>query len=636
MNLSNGAAIALGAVALLAALAAGIWLRLKTTPFRPGPMPAGSSGHALSPIRAAVDPFRQGSDPDFEILRPEQVAAIYRQTGFNLAINFANVAVLAVVLAGKVNSAALALWCAAVLLVAGTGLWRWAGNRNRPVPDRVSKRTLRRMTYRAAVLASLWGGGFALFYGDAGTAGQLVLVALGMGMTSGGMLALAPAPGAAAAFASCVLVPGILRLVTTGSSGDLALAALCTMYACSMAATLAEVYDTFARNVLARRAQQDQAATIALLLNTYEEHASAWLWESDRDGLLLGSPARMEELLDVPHGTLIGRPIWAPGSAAGRLAEESNDLKEDVRIGRPFRDRVVSARRAGDGAVISLSLSGRRFADERWHGVGSDVTAREEAQRTLTAAMEAAAAGAQSKSQFLATMSHELRTPLNAILGFTELLTAGIGGQLSDRQRGYLADIHRSGGYLLSLINDVLDMSQADAGRLVLTEEVVDLSALAAAAVRLVAPQAATAGVQIELAIDPDLPRLRVDGRRLTQVLVNLLSNSVKFTPSGGRIDVAAGLRADGALVLSVADTGIGMAASDIPKALERFGQVDSRFEGTGLGLPVAKQLVELHGGTLAIESAIEKGTRVTITLPTSRVVLSPDAEHREPTPGAV
>ena len=616
--------IADGLVALATVLAAA-WVALKAVrDARRLPDP-GRNRHALAPIDAAIDPFRAGNDPAFAILRPEQVAAVQRQSGFNLAINIANAVVLVAVVGRTANTVVLAIWFFAVVSIALRGLARWMRNRDRPLPLAVSKRSLRRMTYYGALLGSLWGFGFALFYGSADAIGQIALCALGMGMAAGGTVAMAASPGAAAAFATSVLLPGIVRLLTTGKSGDVTLAALCTLYACSMAAMLTEVYDFFARNVLAHAAQREQAETIALLLNTYEEHASGWLWETDREGMMLSSPRRMEELLAAAPGSLAGRPLWSPVGAEPIDAEGWSELVTDFRAGRAFRERVVAVRRVSDGETIWLSLSGRLFADGVWHGVGTDVTESEAATRSLKAAMEAAEAGVQSKAQFLSTMSHELRTPLNAMLGFTELMQSGIAGALSAKQTAYLSDIHSSATFLLELVNEILDLSKADPGRLELVEEAVDIASIICEATRFVAPQASAGGILVDASADPQLPRVRADARRIKQILLNLLSNAVKFTPRGGKIEIRATLRPDGALELTVSDSGIGMAAADIPKALERFGQIDDRlerrYEGTGLGLPLASKLIELHGGTLEIDSRVGAGTRVIIVLPASRVI---------------
>jgi len=248
----------------------------------------------------------------------------------------------------------------------------------------------------------------------------------------------------------------------------------------------------------------------------------------------------------------------------------------------------------------------------------------------LRMALEAAATSSQAKSQFLATMSHELRTPLNAILGFSELIKAQALGPVGNpRYLEYAADIHESGSHLLSLINDVLDFTKADAGRLELHEEELDAGELLRDCLRLVALDAREAGIEITTNLPPAAPAMLADRRRLKQIALNLLSNAMKFTPSGGKIHVALAFDRDGA-AMTFADTGIGISAEEIPVALEAFGQVDNslsrKHDGTGLGLPLCRHLAEAHGGRLTIESALGQGTTVTVQLPAHRLRLAPAA----------
>jgi signal transduction histidine kinase len=243
----------------------------------------------------------------------------------------------------------------------------------------------------------------------------------------------------------------------------------------------------------------------------------------------------------------------------------------------------------------------------------------------LTRALEAAAAASQAKSQFLATMSHELRTPLNAVIGFSQILASEIFGPLGDaRYRDYSRTISESGTHLLNLINDVLDFSKSEAGKLELHEEPVDLTESAGHTMRIVSGQAQAGEVAMAFEPEAGLRPVLADPKRVKQILLNLLSNAIKFTPSGGKITVRAYRRGD-AIAVDVADTGIGIAADDVPIALERFGQVDRelarKHEGTGLGLPLSKRLMELHGGTLELKSAPGVGTTVTIIFPAGRVL---------------
>jgi len=252
---------------------------------------------------------------------------------------------------------------------------------------------------------------------------------------------------------------------------------------------------------------------------------------------------------------------------------------------------------------------------------------REAAQAELLKAREIAEQASRAKSDFLANMSHELRTPLNAIIGFSEVINTGMFGPLSVRYREYGGYVLNSGVHLLALINEILDLSRLEAGKLELQDQDVDLSFVVRDALRLVEAQAEKSKIHLSEAMRGDIPLIRGDERRLRQILINLLANAVKFTPEGGRVRVSI-FRRDAELAIEVSDTGIGMAPEHIPKALEPFGQIESKvsgkYEGTGLGLPLAKRLIELHGGTLTIESKPNAGTRVTVTVPPERIVARP------------
>ncbi len=228
----------------------------------------------------------------------------------------------------------------------------------------------------------------------------------------------------------------------------------------------------------------------------------------------------------------------------------------------------------------------------------------------------------RAKSEFLANMSHELRTPLNAILGFSEIIKDQLLGPAGQpKYVEYANDIHSSGRHLLEVISDILDLSKVEAGQVQLHEEPVALEPVITDCIRLIGARTRDTNIVTELA--PDLPLLRADMTKLKQVLLNLLSNAVKFTLPGGRIVVRARRNDRGGIVIVVADTGIGMRPEDIPKALEPFSQVDGsidrRHQGTGLGLPLAKSLCELHGGSLEIESEVGEGTMVIVTFPAER-----------------
>ena len=225
----------------------------------------------------------------------------------------------------------------------------------------------------------------------------------------------------------------------------------------------------------------------------------------------------------------------------------------------------------------------------------------------------------QHKSAFLASMSHELRTPLNAIIGFSEVLLAKFFGEINEKQEDYLNDIHTSGRHLLALINDVLDLSKVEAGRMELEPSTFDAPAALGDAMTLIRERAMKHGIALGLEVAPDVGPIDADERKFKQILLNLLSNAVKFTPDGGRVDVRA-RRADGALEVAVRDTGIGIAPEDQQAVFEEFRQVGNHYtskaEGTGLGLALTRRFVELHGGRIWLESAPGKGSTFFFTIP--------------------
>ena len=238
-----------------------------------------------------------------------------------------------------------------------------------------------------------------------------------------------------------------------------------------------------------------------------------------------------------------------------------------------------------------------------------------------------AEAASKAKSEFLAVMSHELRTPLNAILGFTEVMKLRLFGAIgSDRYGSYIEDIHQSAKHLLTIVTDILDLSKAEVGKLTLEESETDIIAIIDECLRLLREWAAEAGVRMSLdASQAEAPLIHGDGRLVKQVFLNVLGNAIKFTPAGGSVSVTQQIGADGNLRVAFRDTGIGIAAADIATVLEPFVQVESAFArkhgGAGLGLPLVKKIMELHGGSISLDSTLGAGTTVTLMFPARRVL---------------
>jgi len=324
---------------------------------------------------------------------------------------------------------------------------------------------------------------------------------------------------------------------------------------------------------------------------------------------------------------LIGKPLMefiAP-EFQKIVKERINNMIENGAVAAPMEQKLIRV----DGGIIYAESAATPIP---YQGEGailvvfSDVTERKYGEEKLRAAKKAADLATIAKSEFLATMSHELRTPLNAVIGLSETIMQQVFGPIGhDKYAEYAVDIHESGQHLLQLINDILDVSAIEAGKLELHEDNVKAVQVVEASIRLIRPRAESKKVSIRADISEDLPVLYADERRLKQILLNLLSNAVKFSPENNEIFIEVGLAENGSMVFVISDTGIGMDEKGLAKAMEPFGQIDStqarKFEGTGLGLPLSRSFTELHGGTLEIGSEKGKGTSVTVTFPKERIL---------------
>jgi PAS domain S-box-containing protein len=270
-------------------------------------------------------------------------------------------------------------------------------------------------------------------------------------------------------------------------------------------------------------------------------------------------------------------------------------------------------------------LAGRDGRASLHYAWAIDITERRRGEEALLRALDDAKIANRAKTEFLANMSHELRTPLNAIIGFSEVIVEETYGPVGhERYSEYIHDIHDSGEHLLAIINDILDLSRIEAGMTTLSEGEVDLIRLIDDSVRIAQGRADSGQIEVVWKRTAGLPHLICDDRLLKQVLLNILSNALKFTPEGGQVTITARLATDGGIRIMVSDSGIGIPADRLNDMVRPFTQIEDshvrRHEGAGLGLPLSKQFVELHGGSLDIESTVGQGTTVTIHLPAERV----------------
>jgi len=391
----------------------------------------------------------------------------------------------------------------------------------------------------------------------------------------------------------------------------------------------------------AERALRDSEQRLALAMEGTNEGIVDW--DPTTDHLVTGT--RLRRVMGVAQSEVTTMADWM--ALIHPEDREAYRAALDAALDGPhlrFQHEARLARPAADGGAQwirhrAIAVRGSSGHTVRFVGSVGDITQSRRTAEGLRAARNAAELANRAKSEFLANMSHELRTPLNAIIGFSELMMAETFGPMGAPQYGeYLRDVRNSGRHLLRVIDDILDVSSIDAGTMTLDQAPVAVYELMTSAVRLITQRAETAGVTLRVKICDRAARTFVagDGRRLKQVLLNLLSNAVKFTPRGGFVtlscecppsahDSSQGLR------IEVSDTGIGMDPVMIPKLLKPFyrleGALERRYDGVGLGLSLSRSFVELHGGTLAIDSALGQGTRVTVTLP----VLGPDEDAMGP-----
>jgi len=386
--------------------------------------------------------------------------------------------------------------------------------------------------------------------------------------------------------------------------------------------------------ISARRKSEEQLRKLSRAV----DQSSNMIFITDRDGLI--------EYVNPKFTELSG---YTPDEALGKTPrllksdetpdEVYRDLWATILTGNNWRGELKDRRKDGGDFWAAVSISPVKSEDgcvTHFVAMHEDITHRKKTEQKVRKAMGQAQSANKAKSELLANMSHELRTPLNAIIGFSDTIKSEIFGPIGNsRYADYTSHIFDSAEHLLQLINDILDVSAIEAGKVELHEENLSIYEIVENCFRLIEPRANEGNVSVVKALPDGLPPFVGDERRIKQSLINLLSNAVKFTPEGGSVTLAAELSLDGGLELSVMDTGVGMGKKQKEKAMTQFGQVDSglnrKHEGTGLGLPLVKGLVELHGGRFVLDSKPGKGTTARILLPPSRVLKQMKSVNIEP-----
>ena len=521
-------------------------------------------------------------------------------------------------------------------LVAATSLWVIGSaylRRERHADPGIFEAGTR--TIRDAVLVgSGWAVCPALFLEGAPADIQLLIVAMTMGASGLGAVALARMPAAALTFSSLLTTSLAVSLLHMSARSTIIVLA----YGIALALVVVLAYRRelkFARQLAETRRQ---AEIIALLLREFEAGASDWIWETGPDGRLTYVSNRMAQVLARDHDRLVGATLR---QAAGR-PRRSGTWRQvaEVMASRQTLHEVLVPVAARQGTMWWLLTARPLFAADGsfrgYRGVGKDVTARRQSEITVLKAKEAAERESKTKSEFLAVMSYELRTPLNAIVGFSQMLAeAKQGPHTNPNYAEYARSIHQSGRHLESLINDILDITRFERGNMSLVEQDLDLVELVEVCLKM-CRQIATEN-RVTLVDNHGFTRVEVMGdlTRLRQILINLVTNAIKFSPPDSDVEVAVDRLADGRAAVIVSDHGIGIDPATLERVFEPFAQVDGgfsrRFGGLGLGLAIARRLARLHGGDIVITSNLHKGTVARLILPPNRIVATtPKARSAE------
>ena len=364
----------------------------------------------------------------------------------------------------------------------------------------------------------------------------------------------------------------------------------------------------------------------ARLLQSTLENIGEGLSVFDSRGRLIAWNSRFRELLELPLDLPAGAPlrdILLLQAVRGDFGRDDPSVEVAKRLERFYRDVPTTKERVTPRGRI-LQISRRAMPDGAIVSVYSDITDLKASERKLIQARSQAEMANHAKSEFLANMSHELRTPLNAIIGFSEIIAHELFGPLgNEKYLDYMKDIHQSSLHLLSIINDVLDMSKIEAGKLELSKEPLNIRHLICEVVRMMRERAESRGIELVTKLSDGEVKIWADERAMKQIFLNLLSNAIKFSRDGGEVCIRVLSAEPDLAVVEFEDHGIGMNEEELERALQPFGQAKPsttrNYGGTGLGLPITKGLIEAHGGKLAIESRAGQGTIARISLPTER-----------------
>ncbi len=589
------------------------------------PRPHGDTDRPADLAFADLDNPVSASSIDLGVFRAEQIASLVNASpnllfaNAGIALCFGGIAIR------QFAPLTVIVWTLAAVVPSLPLLLFWWRHRRRQWPS-MPLRAIRQAEGCATLLGLVWAAMPALFFDAADDDFRVLVVALAFAMSGIGVYALAYVPTAAILFTSLILGSLSITSVKLGGEVGLSFGFLAILYGFVIASLVLYDHRLAVRHAAAGQEVRRQKDIISLLLKDFEQGASDWLWETDRDGLLTYFSPRLCEVLHQPAAAIERRSLAAaaavaPGWAGWTAFTESMAKRQTI------SDCHLEIARGGEPTwwhVDARPLFGNHGEFIGYRGVGRDITDDRRAEERLIRAKENAEAASAAKSQFLSVMSHELRTPLNSIIGFSQLLASSQADYLTDAARNeYFKIILESGGHLKTLIDDILDATRIERGAITLVEQEIDTAELVEAAVKMCRDAAEKADVTIIARVVEGI-EINGDLTRLKQVLINLIANAAKFSKPGGFVNVGLRQTGGGGLAIAVRDDGIGIKPEDLKRIFEPFVQADEgmtrRFGGVGLGLSIARKIAQLHGGDVTIESKAGAGTTALLLLPTGRI----------------
>ncbi len=471
-----------------------------------------------------------------------------------------------------------------------------------------------------------WAVPLALFLPVVNHSSQTVIIGVSLAVAGVGALALARVPIGAIVL-SCIMVGSASRAIYMHiSDANIIPSILCAIYGLVLVGIVITMHWEFLRRTRAEMENARQKQVIALLLNDFERGTSDWLWETDVDGKLSYFSPRLAAIMERPDNQLIGKSYREMVSPS---IEHIGWMDFESAIARQLDipAQLLTLEIAGESRhwqMTARPLFGDDGKFSGYRGVGRDISEKWSSEMSVQNARETAERASAAKTQFLAIISHEIRTPINAIVGFAELLVSAQSDTLPAKSRNdYLRTILESAGHLQSLINDLLDATRIEKGTLQLVDQDNDAAELIEISAKMCREQAEKAGVSI-VAHVTDNVYIRGDLTRLRQVILNLLTNAIKFSPPGGVVNVELDRGGGDEMLLSIRDSGIGIKSEDVERIFEPFVQADEgatrRFGGIGLGLSIARKVARLHGGEITMSSTPGAGTTARFLLPGSRM----------------